>query len=688
MEQPPGTALWPQLLMREFCLLAFMSGLVTQRVAGPGLFFFACVVLFALYASKVRDFLPDSRGYVSGWFLGLVLLFCAALGLGYAQWRERTDGPAPEPSWLVALLAEDEAATPARTAMLRGHIERTEPTGPGALRVFVRGLQPLPADPLPSASEEFFQPYDGLAMLTLYGFETAALPYQALPGQTLSGAFKLMRVRNLANDGVFDLEQYWRDRGVAIRGWNTASSSLVLEGEGKALAALRNTLRLRFLAALPQWLHAEPLDGSLATPAEEQPEAMPEIAPGFAHLFGTPQALLPALIFGDRDLLSPRQQELFQHATLSHSLSLSGLHLGYAVAIGLFLAKVVASLSPRVLLRLPLPRLVLVLALPLAMLYMWLGQYPVSLVRAGLMLFFAVCLVFINRPRALIDGLLVALLFILVWWPSAIFDLSLQLSALSMAVIAFWANPLLRASKAAFPIAEGVGHRTSQEGKGQHSLASALKSWKKPLRVALFTLLLSTAIQLALAPLIAKTFGTMSLWFPLNVLWLPVLGFVVMPAAFIGLALSTLGLTAAASLFLALATLPCAWLLALLEWMDAAGILAPSAILRPTWLTCAGFWLLCLSVPPLLLRLYRVYRTRRQLARQGVAAPLLPGFATEPSGASVPGVVPRVAPLMALVVVACVLTIGSAIYGYYKHNVQSVSVRLLDVGQGQAVLVT
>ena len=698
---------FPQLLMREFCVLAAMSGVVTQRFIGPGLVFLACTLLFALYAIKTAEqqFLPvgssqandpqklhpENRRWHSCCVFGFVLVFCAALGLAYAHWRAQTDAPPPEPPWLVALLAEHDAATPAYTASLHGRVERAEPLGSGAVRVFVRGLQPgsgsfpkhlLPEPETGLAPEEFFQPYSGLAMLSLYGLEG-----MAFPGQTVTGAVKLVRVRNFGNTGMFDLEQFWLDRGVSVRGWNASRSDVRLEGTGHPLAVLREAMRLRFLAALPQHTDGNNPFRSIAATLEEADEGLgtPDqtgmkqiFAPGFDHLFGTPQALLPALIFGDRDLLSPRQQELFQYATLSHSLSLSGLHLGYAVAVGLFMAGAVASLYPRILRSIPLPRLGLALALPLAVIYMWLGQAPVPLVRAGLMLFFATVLLFANRPRVLIDGLLAALVVILLYRPSAIFDLSLQLSALAMAVIAFWATPLLQASKLVFPDTNNSRQAAFLQDGRQKSGPVLWKNWRKPLRLALFTLLLSSTIQLALSPLIAKAFGSMSLWFPLNVLWLPVLGAVVMPCSFFGLALAALGLEAAASFFLALASWPCIWLLGLLEWMDAAGVLAPSAILRPTWITCAGFWLLCLALPPLLLRLCQRYRYRQRLAGQGVTQKLIPKlFAGE-----------GVAPPLLLVLLASVMAVGPIIFGYYSYNTQPVSVRLLDVGQGQAVLVS
>ena len=730
----PDASLFPALLLREYCLLAAMAGIVAMRFPGPGLVFLASVlVLFlartlssaggeALNPGGQKSLARSLARPLSG-ALVLVLL-CAALGFGYARWRVVKDAPPAEPPWLVALLDEEDSVRPARAARMSGRVVQVDPLGPGVRQVLLQGLYPeraafpqergaepvleqvpeLASGQVPEqvpelvsglAPEDFFRPYTGRVRLTLYGHDGPLYP-----GQSLTGTFRLTRIRGYVNEGVFDRAMHLRDRGIRVRGTNTRASALQVEGEGEFMAVLREALRLRFLAALPQGSEGDnpllpesmaqdsqegqamaagelaALSGSAASPAAEQ-NAGPVFREGFAHLYGTPQAMLPALIFGERDLLSDSQQELVRHATLYHSLSLSGLHLGYAVAIGFVLARGLACLLPNILLYCPRPKLGVVLALPLALAYLWLGQAPVSLLRAALMLFFTALLLFANRPRVLLDGLFAALCAIFLYNPLAMFDLSLQLSALSMAVIALYATPLLGLCQSVLPVGQDPATAGRQfwpespagpaAGPWRASMTGLVQWSKKALRVGLYTIFLSAAIQVALAPLLAKTFGSMSLWFPLNALWLPVLGAIVMPGAFLGLALSALGLGAAANFFLTLATWPCTLLFALLETMDRIGILAPSAILRPHWSTCAGFWLLCILLPPLLVR----------LSRRPACPPSAGLFRRGLNG-----------PLLALVLLAASMTLAPIAYGYYRYNTQPVSVRLLDVGQGQAVLVT
>lgn len=537
------------LLFSEVCLLAGVGGILAFRHPWPGLFLLCAVIALDLPRSA-----RPAR---------LVCLLCVfTAAFLYTDFRE----PAPPrpPNWLerAASLVEDG----------KGELR---PAGPVEVRAKVAEAQPLPGGRARLLLEEMRpagggEAYAGRVALSWTfaaggggrdaGKEGAALP---VPGEEVEAKLRLRPQRGLRNPGVWDIDAFWQARGVFYRasargqeavrpvapdgvGGEALSSSL-REQLRIASGRAREELRKRFSAALP----------------EE----------------GAGAALLPALVFGDRSGISPELADRFARATLAHSLALSGLHLGFALLCGGALAyggaRLLRRWAPRFLESLPRPRLALWLALPFAAAQLWLGGFPVSLVRAACMLAFAALLASFARGRVVLDSLFAALAVILLVQPLALFEVSLQLSALSVGVIALLLPRLTAFGSKLFPAGKGGPRRGTR-------LA----------RACLVLLGISFGIQVALLPVTADVFGASGLMFPLNLVWLPVLGTLVMPLAFAGLCAAALGLPLPAALCLRAAALPCEALDALLLSLDAAGVLFAPLLPRPHWLCPAGFWLL------------------------------------------------------------------------------------------------
>lgn len=284
-----------------------------------------------------------------------------------------------------------------------------------------------------------------------------------------------------------------------------------------------------------------------------------------------------AVLTGDSFLLAPATLELMRQAGLSHSLALSGLHLGFVAAVGAALAYGLSLLWPGICLLLPRPKLAVLTAAPLVLAYAWLGQPAPSLVRAACMFLSWGLLLLWDRPRVLLDGLFLALALILVIAPGEVQELSLQLSAVAVAGIAvFWA-PLWRW----VPAGGGL--------------------WRA-LRWACGLLLVSLCANLALLPLQVWHFGVLSPNFLANLFWLPVLGLLVMPLGLAGLALLGLWPGAAAACLTGAAFLVDASL-HVLAWADAWGWLPLVQTLRPLWPELLGGALLLACLPPLLHRI-------------------------------------------------------------------------------------
>lgn len=246
----------------------------------------------------------------------------------------------------------------------------------------------------------------------------------------------------------------------------------------------------------------------------------------------------------------------------------------------------------------------------------------------------------------MLDGLFAALAFILVINPFALFELGLQFSALCVLVIALCLPAIQSLARRCFPVTSALNAR------GFRPLLAGV------FQTAFVIAGISLCIQIVLLPLSVKAFGSSGLLFPLNMLWLPLLGAFVLPVAFLGLFAAAVGLGSVASFFFSLALLPCQALTAFLEWLDAAGWLAAPLLPRPHWLACAGYWLLCLSLPVIVLSVTRMMK---------------PGART-----SLP---------WAQTVVGLLLFLLPVCGALWKNSRTAVDVSVLDVGQGQSVLV-
>ncbi|WP_449242828.1 DNA internalization-related competence protein ComEC/Rec2 [Desulfovibrio sp.] len=449
-----------------------------------------------------------------------LLLLAWALGLGYMALR--APDPVPEtPAWM-----EKRGSVP-----LRGVVEEVQPRPCKRLVILLR-------DVACTVDGEPWRPSGMVAWTWEY---PSARPR---PGQEVEFSARPRPVRGFGNPGTWDWEGFWERRGVAWRVYTRgADESVVL---GPEPPAGPGGLRLFLRGAV---------------------EALTPPTPG--------GAVVLAVTTGDRFLLDPATIELMRDAGLSHSLALSGLHLGFVAALGLGLAHLLGLLRPSLLLRLPRPKLAVLLAAPLVLGYAWLGQPAPSLLRAACMFASWGVLLLLDRERALLDGLFLALAAILVFDPLEVHELSLQLSAAAVAGIAVFLPPLWRLLP----------------GRNQGA-------WL-PLRWALGMLLVSLCANLAILPLQAWHFGAVSPNFLANLVWLPVLGLGVMPLGLAGLVLAPFLPGLAGACLAGAASLSDA-VMGLLAWADGRGWLPLVLTLRPLWPELLGGALLlgCLPLVP------------------------------------------------------------------------------------------
>ncbi len=412
----------------------------------------------------------------------------------------------------------------------------------------------------------------GLVVLTL---DSRALEYIDRPvtGQTVRGAIRFFPSGGSLNENVQDSRLYWHDRGVWCNARLSMSKNAPLWLEVSRGHGIRHWLESRRESLRKELAGKFGLESEEKTQVEDggrsvlQPQAVPQSS-----------AILIALLFGDRSLLAPRTAELFTQAGLVHSLALSGQHLALA---GLFAAAFVwlASFCFRSM-YIVMPRRIWtgLFSVPFALAYLYLGGAPFSLLRAACMMGIGVVFLCVRRTFTALDALFFAGAVLFFSWPLCVFDLSAQFSFLSVAGIL-----------CALPSVTDIHARLAPRS-GQNVCMRVLK---KTAQWAVTLILVSCAAQLAVMPVQIYVFGTAAPFFLLNLVWLPLLTFMTLPCAMLGLAAQTAGLAAFSSVLLWLAALPAEAVLRLLDLLDGIGVMPLVQCVRfsPQALLGAGVFL-------------------------------------------------------------------------------------------------
>ncbi|MEF2146054.1 MAG: DNA internalization-related competence protein ComEC/Rec2 [Desulfovibrionaceae bacterium] len=415
------------------------------------------------------------------------------------------------------------------------------------------------------------------------------------PGQDVHLLTRLLPVAGFGNPGAWDYGQYWRMQGVGFSAYSKGEKSL-----------RTGPVPESFAAELLANLQGAVLDGA---------------APGQGR------ALLLALLTGDRFELDTRTVDLLRRAGLSHTLALSGLHLGFVASLGLFLALMLGRFFPSALLRVPRPKLAVLLAAPAILGYVWLGQASPSLVRAALMFVFWGLLLLTGRPRVLLDGLFLALACMLLVSPLSVFDLRLQLSVVAVAGIAVF----LPALQFLFRTGDSLPYRF--------------------LRWFLGIMAVSFCANVALLPLTARYFGMFTPNLLPNFIWLPPLGFLVLPLGGAGMLLGVFPWTAGlGQLLVAGAINVLDVMLTFLQWANSLDFFPLHQLLRPLWPEMLGCAVLLVLVAMTLRRPPRCF---------------WPGMA-----------------------LGLALLFVPQLQMLWRDAQNEVRVEVLDVGQGQAIVIS
>jgi competence protein ComEC len=430
---------------------------------------------------------------------------------------------------------------------------------------------------------------------------------------------RLRPFRNFNNPGGFDYRRYMAFAGVRVRAFCSGGEVTVLER--LPLAGFNDRLsRYREAVAALIEGRGRPKD----------------------------QAVLKALVIGRRDAIPPELREAFNRAGVGHLLAISGLHIGI-VAMGFFRSFSWLLARFEVLLWHAWTRKgAALLSLAAVMGYGLLAGMSPSTQRAVAMAAVFLGAFVVEREPELYNTLALAALVILIAHPPALFAVSFQLSFAAV----FWILFGLRGAAAA-------------SGAPAERFAGSL--WAVGLRRLGIFIWVSLLAFLGSLPLVMVYFNQISLvGLAANCLFVPLIGFVVVPLGVVGaglLAFSPL----LAELAFGIALFILGWGLTGVEWV-------------------AGWpWAAVKTVTPSSLEVVCFYaflwgglcwlRAARTIAPEGAST------ATE-------GCRPRKA-LAALVLALALLTAAGDIgYWCYQRFWRSdLRVTVLDVQQGSCVLV-
>ena len=371
--------------------------------------------------------------------------------------------------------------------------------------------------------------------LSLHGEQRFLRPE---PGLTVIVTGHLSPPSGPAEPGGFDFRRHaWFDRLGAVGYAGTPALALAPATEGRAGLAV---FRLRM--ALSGWLQR--------------------------GIGGQAGALTAAFLTGDRSGLDKATEAAMRDANLYHLVSISGLHMVMLTGVVFTVLRAAMALVPWLALRAPLHKLAAAAALAVGAGYLALAGFDVATRRAFVMIAVVLGAVLLERRAVSLRSIAIAAIIILVLTPEALIGAGFQMS--------FAATAALIAAFAAVRDRRGTLPRVPR--------------WLTPVLALLFS---SLVAGLATAPFAAAHFNRVSHYGLLaNLLAVPVMGTLVMPAA---LATAVLWLVGLSGIGLWAMGIGCDWILLVARRVAAldgavSQVPAPGPLVLPV-LTLGFLWL-------------------------------------------------------------------------------------------------
>lgn len=448
------------------------------------------------------DALVAARGQLIGWapvcmalgiggYFGLpaapsILAIWSASGLALlsAFWALAAGARWRPVAVAVALIATGFAMAGARSHMVAAPVLTHRLYGPVTGRVVAldRSLSDYPRVTLDRVRLPDMAPADTpvRVRITLRARHPVLAPG---PGQVVMITAHLSPPPGPAEPGGFDFRRMaWFDR-LGATGYATSPLVLWAPAKGAPVARLRQRLARRIQSAIP----------------------------------GQPGAFAAAVATGERGAIARATADDLRASNLAHLLAISGLHMGLLTAFVFSALRLALAAVPPVALRLPVKKIAAAGALAAALAYLALSGGSIATQRAFVMVAVMLGAVLADRRALTLRSVALAALIILAMQPESLAEPGFQMS--------FAATTALVAAFGALKRAEGPRRNRLLRAAGTLTFSSAVAG-------------------LATAPFAAATFNRLAEYGLLaNVLSVPVMGLVVMPAAVMAALLAPFGLS-------------------------------------------------------------------------------------------------------------------------------------------------
>jgi competence protein ComEC len=290
-------------------------------------------------------------------------------------------------------------------------------------------------------------------------------------------------------------------------------------------------------------------------------------------------SILQALILGEKRGIPDDIREKFNRAGISHILAISGLHIGIIATLFFFLAAGLMKSSEYLLLRFSIRKTsALFVVIPIIG-YAFISGLGISTIRATIMILSFLAALFLGRERDLLNTLAFAALIILIFSPSSLFDISFQLSFTAVAAI--------------LVITPTLSRLLSRKSEGPPS----------PFRKIFSSFWLFLAVSISAiagtAPLIAFYFNRIStVTLISNILIIPLIGFLVLPAGIVFILLAPLS-TVAATFMIKIASFFVGISLSIIDFLASLSI-ASFSVTTPTMIEIVVYYLFVITIIKLL----------------------------------------------------------------------------------------
>lgn len=366
--------------------------------------------------------------------------------------------------------------------------------------------------------------------VSLHGDQSQLAP---VPGLRVMMTAHLMPPSGPASPGSYDFRRHaWFDRLGAV-GYVSAPVLVASPPEAGNWALAGHRLRMRLSAAIQ------------------------------ARIPGQAGAVAAALMTGDRSGISEATNASMRASNLYHIISISGLHMGMLAGFVFAALRHGLAACGSLALRLPVKKIAAAVALAAATVYLWLAGPQVATERAYVMVAVMLLAVLADRRAISLRSVAVAALLLLLARPESLTDPGFQMSFGATVALILIYRPWA-ALRSHLPL---------------------------PLRPVAMLLISSLAAGLSTAPIAAAHFNRMAAYGLLaNLLAVPVMGTLVMPAGVVAALLAPLGLAAPALWLMRLGT---QWMIVVSDWVGSlqgavTALPAPGAAVLPLLAAGAG----------------------------------------------------------------------------------------------------